>query len=77
MGNFDETIYESKILHTGVIMKKIKIKKLKSRVTWGFSPVTRVKKSKKIYSRNILKTQKKEAINTLLASSKSSKAMYV
>ncbi|MDQ1339008.1 MAG: hypothetical protein QG567_157 [Campylobacterota bacterium] len=34
-------------------MKKqtIKIPKPKSRVTWGFNPVERVKQSKKIYSR--------------------------
>lgn len=29
----------------------IKIPKLISRVIWGFSPITRVKPSKKIYSR--------------------------
>ncbi len=34
-------------------MKKINIniKKPKARVTWGFNPITRVIKSKKIYSR--------------------------
>jgi len=34
-------------------MKKIiiKIPKIKSRVTWGFNPVTRTIKSKKLYSR--------------------------
>ena len=34
-------------------MKKITIKipKIKSRVTWGFNPTTRIIKSKKIYSR--------------------------
>ena len=34
-------------------MKKmtIKIPKVKSRVTWGFNPVTRTIKSKKLYSR--------------------------
>ena len=32
------------IIHT-------KRRKIKQRVTWGFSPVTRVKPSKKIYSR--------------------------
>lgn len=30
---------------------KIKTSKIKTRVTWGFNPVTRVKSSKKIYSR--------------------------
>ncbi|EDZ63560.1 hypothetical protein SMGD1_2051 [Sulfurimonas gotlandica GD1] len=30
---------------------KIKTSEIKSRVTWGFNPVTRVKKSKKDYSR--------------------------
>ena len=29
----------------------IKSSKIKSRVTWGFNPVTRIIKSKKIYSR--------------------------
>ena len=34
-------------------MKKITIKipKIKSRVTWGFNPSTRIIKSKKIYTR--------------------------
>lgn len=36
-------------------MKKQKLKvstsKIKTRVTWGFNPVSRVKPSKKIYSR--------------------------
>jgi len=27
------------------------MKKLKTRVTWGFNPVTRVVKSKKVYNR--------------------------
>ena len=35
-------------------MKRKKLKPLKSRVTWGFSPVTRVKKSHKLYSRKSL-----------------------
>jgi len=30
---------------------KIKTSKIKNRITWGFSPVTRVKSSKKVYSR--------------------------
>ncbi len=30
---------------------KIKVSEIKSRVTWGFNPVTRVKSSKKVYSR--------------------------
>jgi hypothetical protein len=30
---------------------KIKVKKLKQRVIWGFNPVTRVVKSKKRYNR--------------------------
>jgi hypothetical protein len=29
----------------------IKIPKLKSRVVWGFNPISRVKPSKKIYNR--------------------------
>ncbi len=35
-------------------MQKIvlKIPKLKTRVTWGFNPVTRTKPSKKLYSRS-------------------------
>jgi len=33
----------------------MKIKRLKSRITWGFNPVTRIKKSKKFYSRKNLK----------------------
>lgn len=46
-------------------MKKIKIKEPKARVTWAFSPVTRVKPSKKIYSRkkakkNFKMTEKQE-----------------
>lgn len=28
-----------------------KIKKLKTRVIWGFSPITRVVKNKKVYNR--------------------------
>lgn len=38
-------------------MKKItlKIPKQKQRVTWGFKPITRVIKSKKIYSRKNIK----------------------
>ena len=38
-------------------MKKqiIKIKKPKQRITWGFNPVSRVVKSKKIYSRKNFK----------------------
>lgn len=37
-------------------MKKqsIKIPKLKQRITWGFNPVTRAVKSKKIYNRKKL-----------------------
>jgi len=35
----------------GVQMKKKKEIKIKHRVTWGFSPVTRVKPSKKVYNR--------------------------
>lgn len=33
----------------------IKTSKIKSRVVWGFSPITRVKQSKKVYSRNNFK----------------------
>ncbi len=29
----------------------IKISEIKSRVVWGFSPITRVKQSKKVYNR--------------------------
>jgi len=38
-------------------MKKITIKilKHKQRVTWGFNPVSRVKPSKKVYSRKKFK----------------------
>ena len=38
-------------------MKKIAIKipELKSRVTWGFNPTTRVKRSKNVYNRKKLK----------------------
>lgn len=32
-------------------MKQKTDKPIRSRVTWGFSPVTRVKPSKKLYSR--------------------------
>lgn len=40
-------------LNLGIIMQKtiLKIPKIKTRVTWAFSPVTRVIKSKKIYDR--------------------------
>ncbi|WP_265936268.1 hypothetical protein [Poseidonibacter antarcticus] len=40
-------------------MKKqtIKIPKLKQRVTWGFNPVTRTIKSKKLYSRKNCKIE--------------------
>ena len=39
-------------------MKKqtIKIPKAKSRVVWGFNPVSRVKPSKKIYNRKKVKS---------------------
>ena len=43
----------------------MKVQKLKHRVTWGFNPVTRVVKSKKRYSRNISKDQKRAAIKEL------------
>jgi hypothetical protein len=33
------------------MMKKTKNIKIKTRVTWGFNPATRVVKSKKVYSR--------------------------
>jgi len=48
-------------------MKKspIKISKIKQRVTWAFNPVTRVVKSKKRYSRNKSKDQKRAAIKEL------------
>ena len=41
-------------------MKKssIKIPKIKQRVTWAFNPVTRVVKSKKLYSRKKFKIDK-------------------
>jgi len=32
-------------------------KRLKTRIIWGFNPVTRVKKSKKIYSRKAFKLE--------------------
>ena len=40
-------------------MKKITIKipKIKSRVTWGFNPVTRTIKSKRLYSRKNYKIE--------------------
>jgi len=40
-------------------MKKIiiKIPKIKSRVTWGFNPVTRTIKSKKLYTRKNYKIE--------------------
>ncbi len=34
----------------------IKSSQIKKRVTWGFSPTTRVKRSKKAYSRKNYKT---------------------
>ena len=43
----------------------MKVQKLKHRVIWGFNPVTRVVKSKKRYSRNKSKDQKREAITEL------------
>ena len=41
-------------------MKKttIKIPKVKYRITWAFSPITRVVKSKKAYDRNKCKVTK-------------------
>jgi len=36
----------------------IKIPKIKQRVTWSFNPVTRVVKSKKLYSRKKFKIDK-------------------
>lgn len=33
---------------------KVDTSKIKSRVVWGFSPVSRVKQSKKVYSRKKL-----------------------
>jgi hypothetical protein len=35
----------------GKQLLKIKASKIKSRITWGFNPTTRVIKSKKLYSR--------------------------
>jgi len=35
----------------------IKIPKIKSRVTWGFNPVTRTIKSKKLYTRKNYKIE--------------------
>ena len=35
-----------------MVIMKIKKEKLKQRVIWGFNPVTRVVKSKKIYKRS-------------------------
>ncbi len=34
-----------------------KVQKIKARVTWGFSPITRVVKSKKIYNRKKLNSK--------------------
>jgi hypothetical protein len=42
---------------------KIKIsKRTKTRVVWGFNPVSRVVKSKKLYSRKKMKNQLKKVI---------------
>ena len=38
--------------------QSIKISKHKSRVVWGFNPVSRVKPSKKIYNRKKYKKEK-------------------
>ena len=45
-------------------MQKIIIKKptIKTRVTWGFNPVTRVVPKKKIYNRKKLKVQLKREV---------------
>lgn len=48
-------------------MKKTKIKQSKPRVTWGFSPITRVKKSKKTYSRDTLKQEYQKTLKLFLA----------
>ena len=48
------------MIQNGLVMKKtihIKIPHQKQRVTWGFSPVTRVKPSKKRYSRKNYKVE--------------------
>ena len=37
--------------------KSIKIPKIKPRITWGFNPSTRIKPSKKIYSRKNYKIE--------------------
>ncbi len=34
-----------------------KSKKLKKRITWGFNPITRIVKSKKVYSRKNYKIE--------------------
>jgi hypothetical protein len=38
------------------------MKKLKTRITWGFNPVTRVVKSKKIYDRQKKKLEMRKNI---------------
>ena len=49
-----------RLLNKEIIMKNniiIKISHQKQRITWGFSPVTRVKPSKKHYSRKNYKVE--------------------
>lgn len=51
-----------KIKNKETIMKKqtlkIKPSQIKKRVTWGFNPISRVKPSKKIYSRKKFRIDK-------------------
>ncbi len=41
-----------KIKEMEMVVLKMKVKKLKKRVVWGFNPITRVVESKKIYKRS-------------------------
>ncbi len=40
-------------------------KQIKSRIVWGFNPVTRVKKSKRLYSRGISKKYLQDSIKDI------------
>ncbi len=49
-----------------MVVLKMKVKKLKKRVIWGFNPITRVVESKKIYKRSREKQKIRQEISKYL-----------
>ncbi len=55
-----------KIKEIEMVVLKMKVKKLKKRVIWGFNPITRVVESKKIYKRSREKQKIRQEISKYL-----------